>query len=31
MDEHDIPNDVIWLDIEHTDTKKYVFKVAVVA
>ncbi|OZJ06992.1 hypothetical protein BZG36_00191 [Bifiguratus adelaidae] len=23
FDEHDIPNDVIWLDIEHTDGKKY--------
>ena len=26
MDEYDIPNDVIWLDIEHTDSKKYVLK-----
>lgn len=24
FDEHDIPYDVIWLDIEHTDNKKYV-------
>lgn len=31
MDEHDIPYDIIWLDIEHTDNKKYVFKVNVVA
>jgi hypothetical protein len=23
FDEHDIPYDVIWLDIEHTDAKKY--------
>ena len=23
FDEHDIPMDVIWLDIEHTDGKKY--------
>ena len=23
FDEHDIPYDVIWLDIEHTDGKKY--------
>lgn len=23
MDEHDLPYDVIWLDIEHTDDKKY--------
>jgi len=23
LDEHDIPYDVIWLDIEHTDAKKY--------
>lgn len=23
MDEYDIPNDVMWLDIEHTDTKRY--------
>jgi len=23
FDEHDIPYDVIWLDIEHTDNKKY--------
>lgn len=23
FDEHDIPYDVIWLDIEHTDDKKY--------
>jgi len=23
MDEHDIPFDVIWLDIEHTDGKRY--------
>lgn len=23
FDEHDIPYDVIWLDIEHTDSKKY--------
>jgi len=23
FDEHDIPCDVIWLDIEHTDSKKY--------
>ena len=23
FDEHDIPVDVIWLDIEHTDSKKY--------
>ena len=22
-DEHDIPMDVMWLDIEHTDGKKY--------
>jgi hypothetical protein len=31
MDEYDIPNDVMWLDIEHTDSKKYVLKVIVVA
>jgi alpha 1,3-glucosidase len=31
MDEHDIPVDVIWLDIEHTDSKKYVLKVTLVA
>ena len=24
FDEHDIPYDVLWLDIEHTDGKKYV-------
>ena len=23
FDEHDLPYDVIWLDIEHTDNKKY--------
>lgn len=23
FDEHDIPMDVLWLDIEHTDSKKY--------
>jgi mannosyl-oligosaccharide alpha-1,3-glucosidase len=23
FDEHNIPYDVIWLDIEHTDDKKY--------
>lgn len=23
FDEHDIPMDAIWLDIEHTDGKKY--------
>lgn len=23
FDEHDIPIDVIWLDIEHTDGKRY--------
>ncbi len=23
FDQHDIPMDVIWLDIEHTDGKKY--------
>jgi len=23
FDEHDIPMDVMWLDIEHTDGKKY--------
>ena len=23
FDEHDIPMDVIWLDIDHTDKKKY--------
>lgn len=23
FDEHDIPYDVIWLDIEHTDGKRY--------
>ena len=23
FDEHDIPYDVLWLDIEHTDGKKY--------
>jgi len=23
FDEHDIPLDVLWLDIEHTDGKKY--------
>lgn len=23
LDEHDIPADVIWLDIEHTDGKRY--------
>eukprot|EP01103_Thecamoeba_quadrilineata_P010472 TRINITY_DN2270_c0_g1_i2.p1 TRINITY_DN2270_c0_g1~~TRINITY_DN2270_c0_g1_i2.p1 ORF type:complete len:540 (-),score=82.61 TRINITY_DN2270_c0_g1_i2:1304-2923(-) len=23
MDEHDLPYDVIWLDIEHTNSKKY--------
>lgn len=23
FDEHDIPYDVLWLDIEHTDSKKY--------
>ena len=23
MDKYDIPNDVIWLDIEHTDDKRY--------
>jgi alpha-glucosidase (family GH31 glycosyl hydrolase) len=27
MDEYDIPNDVMWLDIEHTDSKKYVLNV----
>jgi hypothetical protein len=26
MDEYDIPNDVMWLDIEHTDTKRYMLK-----
>lgn len=31
MDEHDIPNDVMWLDIEHTDSKKYVLKVTLMA
>jgi hypothetical protein len=31
MDEHDIPNDVMWLDIEHTDSKKYVLKATAVA
>ena len=25
FDRHDIPLDVIWLDIEYTDRKKYVF------
>jgi hypothetical protein len=30
MDEYDIPNDVMWLDIEHADSKKYVLKVTVV-
>lgn len=30
MDEYDIPNDVMWLDIEHTDSKKYVLNVTVV-
>ena len=25
FDKHDLPMDVIWLDIEHTDGKKYVF------
>ena len=24
FDEHDIPMDVIWLDIEHTNGKRYV-------
>ena len=24
FDEHDIPYDVLWLDIEHTDGKKWV-------
>ena len=24
FDKHDIPYDVLWLDIEHTDNKKYV-------
>ena len=24
FDEYDIPMDVIWLDIEHTDGKKYI-------
>ena len=23
FDEHDIPMDIMWLDIEHTDGKKY--------
>ena len=23
LDEHDLPYDVLWLDIEHTDGKKY--------
>jgi len=23
FDTHDIPYDVLWLDIEHTDAKKY--------
>lgn len=23
FDEHNIPYDVLWLDIEHTDSKKY--------
>ena len=23
FDEHDIPYDMLWLDIEHTDGKKY--------
>eukprot|EP00954_Amorphochlora_amoebiformis_P005061 398215-Amorphochlora_amoeboformis.AAC.1 len=23
FDEHDIPYDTLWLDIEHTDGKKY--------
>ena len=23
FDEHDIPYDVLWLDIEHTDGKRY--------
>ena len=27
FDEHDIPMDVIWLDIEHTDGKKCVNKI----
>ena len=26
FDTHDIPMDVIWLDIEHTDGKKYTIK-----
>ena len=26
FDEHDIPMDVIWLDIEHTDGKKYIIE-----
>ena len=25
FDVHDIPMDVIWLDIEHTDGKRYIF------
>jgi hypothetical protein len=25
FDEHDIPMDVIWLDIEHTDGKRFVY------
>nr|CAD7567836.1 unnamed protein product [Timema californicum] len=25
FDEHDLPMDVMWLDIEHTDNKKYVY------
>ena len=26
FDEHDIPYDVLWLDIEHTDGKRFVHK-----
>ena len=26
FDKHDIPYDVLWLDIEHTDNKKWVFQ-----
>lgn len=26
FDDHDIPYDVLWLDIEHTDGKKWVQK-----
>jgi len=27
MDKYDIPFDVIWLDIEHTDGKRLVWKI----